>query len=81
MGSGSPWQTQDGQNLLLHLLLLTAAEPFEAGMDHCFCLLATQGEDEQEEHGPEVEERPVGSGGASVVVARVLLFYLAAKTG
>lgn len=89
MGSGSPGQTQDGQNLLLHLLLLAAAEPFEAGVDHGLCLLAPQGENEQEEQGPEVEERPVESGGASgllleeeaaAVVAHVLLFHLAAKT-
>lgn len=68
MGSGSPRQTQDGQDLLLHLLLLAAAEPPEAGVDHGLGLLAPQGEKEQEqqgqeEQGPGVEERPVGSGG------------------
>lgn len=70
MGSGSPRQTQDGQDLLLHLLLLAAAEPPEAGVDDGLGLLAPQREEEQEqqgqqEQGPGVQERPVASGGGS----------------
>lgn len=90
MGSGSPRQTQDGQDLLLHLFLLAAAEPPEAGMDQALGLLAPQGETEQEqqEQGPRVEERLVGSGGGSALedaaaaaaFAHVLLFHFAAKT-
>lgn len=68
VGSGPPRQTQDGQDLLLHLLLLAAAEPLEAGVDHGLRLLAPQGESEQEEQGAEVEER-TGSGGAGLLLA------------
>ena len=62
MGPGSPRQAQHGQDLLLHLLLLPAAEPPEAGVDHRFGLLAPQGQGEQEEQGdqeqgPGLEER------------------------
>lgn len=71
MRSGSPRQTQDGQDLLLHLLLLSAAEALEAGVDHGLGLVAPQGEEEQEEQGqqqqgPGVEEgqlRCSGGGG------------------
>lgn len=88
MGSGSPWQTQDGQDLLLHLLLFAAAEPSEAGVNQGLGLLAPQGETEQEqqgqqEQGPGMEERLVGSGGgsglegAAATFAHVLLFHLA----
>lgn len=82
MGPRSPWETQNGQNLLLHLLLLAAIEAFEAGVDHSLCLLAPQGEKEQEEQGqkeqgPEAEERPAGPGGGS----GLLRFQPTAQTG
>lgn len=88
MGPGPPWKTQNGQDLLLHLLLLAAAEPPEAGVDHGLGLLAPQRQEEQEqrgqqEQGPWVEERPAGSGTGSGLWAplpQMLPFYHTAKT-
>lgn len=73
MGSGSPRQTQYGQDLLLHLLLLAATEAAETGVDHGLGLLGPQGEREQEEQGqeeqsPGVKDRPMGAGGWSALV-------------
>ena len=77
VGPGASGQTQDGQDLLLHLLLLAAAEPPEAGVDHGLGLLAPQGEQEEqgeEEQGPAVEEEAAPD-------ARVLPLHSGAAAG
>lgn len=51
VGSGPPREPQDAQDLLLHLLLLAAAELAEAGVHGGLGLLAPQGEAEQEQQG------------------------------
>lgn len=51
VGSGSPREAQDAQDLFLHLLFLAAAELAEAGVHGGLGLLAPQGEAEQQQQG------------------------------
>lgn len=80
MGSWSPWETQDGQDLLLHLLLLSSTKLPEAGGDHGLGLLAPQREGEQEQQGEE-EQGPGVDGRCGSGAPRVRPCHLGEKAG
>lgn len=80
MGSWSPRETQDGQDLLLHLLLLSSTKLPEAGGDHGLGLLAPQREGEQEQQGEE-EQGPGVDGGRGSGAPRVHPCHLGEKAG